>query len=266
MRRALSSTLACVALLAAGCAGGPESPGAAPKAAPPTASAAATTEADHTRTVRKSVEGLTTARTAYRWEVGKPGATYALTGEGGHDFARKRGSVVVNLEGAARFEEVFTPERLYIRGTAGEESVGWTFVDRAGVRSERILKAPGNDPEFLLRQVVLGQDYRRLAEDDVAGASATRYRGLLPQAALTLDMSAEARKKVEQMREMLGGSIPATADVWIDGRGRLLRLRLEMNIEGVVRSTTTLTLSAQGEPVTVRVPVGAVEADTSTLV
>ncbi|GGR36025.1 hypothetical protein GCM10010282_30560 [Streptomyces roseolus] len=172
----------------------------------------------------------------------------------------------MGLEDVARFEEVFTPERLYLRGTTTKESVDWTYVDRAGIKAERILKAPGNDPEFLMRQVLLGERYRRLAVEDVTGVSATRYQGTLTHAALTLDMSAEARKKADQMRDMLGGPIPATADVWIDQRGRLVRVRLRMDLEGLLKSTTTLSLTAQGEPVKVRVPVGAVEADTSSLV
>jgi predicted small lipoprotein YifL len=268
MRRALSSTFVCVALLTAGCAAkGPESPAAAAQATAPTKAAAATAEADHTRTVRAAVEGLTTARTAYRWEVGMPGSrTYALTGKGGHDFARKQGTLVVSLEDAARFEQVFTPQRLYVRGTTTTESADWMFVDRAGLKTERILKAPGNDPECLLRQVELGERYQRLTVDDVAGVSATRYRGELTQAALTLNMTTEARKKADQMRDMLGGTIPATADVWIDEQGRLVQLQLKMDIEGTILSTTTLTLTGQGEPVKVRVPADAAEADTSSLV
>ncbi len=273
MRRVLPSTLVCVALLTAGCAAKePASPAAAPSrtsaatttTASPSASASAV---DHVRTVRAAVEGLTTARTEYRWEVGQTGgSTYALTGEGGHDFARKRGTLVVGLEDAARFEQVFTPKRLYLRGATKAESVDWMYVDRAEVKAERILKAPGNDPEFLLRQVLLGERYRQLAVEDVDGVSATRYQGDLTHAALTLDMSAEARKKVDQIRDMLGGAIPATADVWLDGRGRLVRVRLRMDLEGMLRSTTTLTLTGQGEPVKVRVPADAVEAETSSLV
>ncbi|MFJ3906403.1 hypothetical protein [Streptomyces sp. NPDC090025] len=217
--------------------------------------------------MREAVTALTTARTAYRWEIGGPdGKTYAVTGKGSHDFARKQGTLAVGLEGAARFEQVFTPKRLYIRGTAGEESVGWTFVDRAGIKSERLLKAPGNDPEFLLRQAAMGEHYQRLQVEDVAGVSATRYRGDLTHAALTLDMSAESRKKTDQMRDLLGSSIPATVDVWIDDRGRLVQVQMKLDLQGTVQSTTTLTLNGQGEPVKVHVPAGAVEGTASSLV
>ncbi|MFF9473479.1 hypothetical protein ACF1E9_12755 [Streptomyces roseolus] len=279
MRRALPSTLVCVALLTVGCAArGPAGTAATPAAsttsttaatatATAAATATATADVDHLRTVRAAVEGLTTARTAYRWEVGQTGgSTYALTGEGGHDFARRRGTFAVGLEDVARFDQVFTPERLYVRGTTTKESVDWMYVDRAELKAERLLKAPGNDPEFLMRQVLLGERYRQLAEEDVAGAPVTRYQGALTHAALTLGMSADARKKVDQVRDMIGGPIPATADVWIDRRGRLVRVRLQMDLEGLLKSTTTLTLTAQGEPVKVRVPADAVEADASSLV
>ncbi|MER8043075.1 hypothetical protein [Streptomyces sp. NPDC094032] len=267
MRRSLSSALACLTLFTAGCAA--KAPAAAPKTTAPTASASAsaTAEADHARVVKAAVEGLTSARTAYRWEVGRPGdRAYAVTGKGGHDFRQKRGTLVVGIEDAARFEQVFTPERLYLRGGTKLESADWTFVDRSEMKAERLLKAPGNDPEFLLRQAVRAERYQRVGKEDLAGTSATRYRGELTHAALTLNMSADARKKVDQMRDMLGGAIPATADVWIDGRGRLAQVRLEMIIEGVIESTTTLTLTGQGEPVKVRVPAGAVAGAPSSLV
>ncbi|NML51711.1 hypothetical protein HHL19_22390 [Streptomyces sp. R302] len=206
-----------------------------------------------------------------RWEVGQTAArtrspASALTGEGAHDFARTRGTLVVGLEDAARFEQVFTAERLYVRGTTAKGSVDWMHVDRAGVKAERILKAPGNDPEFLLRQMLMGVRYRRLAAKDVDGVSATRYPGELTHAALALGMSPEARKKVDQMRDMTGGTIPATADVWLDRRGRLMRVRLQMDLEGMLLSTATLSPSGLGEPVQVRVPADAVEAETSSLV
>ncbi|GAA2248401.1 hypothetical protein GCM10010232_39690 [Streptomyces amakusaensis] len=263
MRRSLFSALACVALLTVGCAAkGPQS-----QAAAPAASASATAEPDRSQVVRAAVEGLTTSRTAYRWEVAQPGdRVYVLTGRGGHDFARKQGTLVVSFEDAARFEQVFTPERLYIRGGTKKGSVDWMSVDRSGVKTKQLLKAPGNDPEFLLRQVIQTERYQRIGVDDVAGTSATLYRGALTQEALTLNMSPEARKKTDRMRDMLDGSIPATSNVWIDEHGRLVQVRLEMNIEGAIRSTTTLTFTEQGEPVKVRVPTGATAADTSPLV
>ncbi|MFJ9432586.1 hypothetical protein ACIRQY_23410 [Streptomyces sp. NPDC101490] len=64
---------------------------------------------------------------------------------------------------------------------------------------------------------------------------------------------------------MTGGAIPATAKVWIDGRGHLTEVRLEMDVEATIRTTTTLTLVGRGEPMKVRVPADAAEADTSRL-
>ncbi|MFJ9434620.1 hypothetical protein ACIRQY_33885 [Streptomyces sp. NPDC101490] len=267
MRRALSSAVVCVALLTAGCATtGPDNPAAAPKSTAPTASASATAEADHSRTVRAAVEALATARTFYRWEAGQTGGkAYVLTGKGGHDFTRRQGTLEVRLEDVARVEHVFTPERLYLRTTTKKESADWMFTDRSGIKAERLLKTPGNDPEFLLRQVVKAERYRKIGTEKVAGASTTLYRGELTHAALTLDMSAEARKKTDQIRDMLGGTIPATAEVWIDGRGRLTQLRLEMDLKATMRTTTTLALVGHGEPLKVQIPTDAAEADASHL-
>ncbi|MER8236165.1 hypothetical protein [Streptomyces sp. NPDC094049] len=47
---------------------------------------------------------------------------------------------------------------------------------------------------------------------------------------------------------MTGGAIPATAEVWIDGPGCLTEVRLEMDVEATIRTTTTLTLVGQANP------------------
>ncbi|MFF9148237.1 hypothetical protein ACF1BN_25630 [Streptomyces sp. NPDC014861] len=281
MRRALAPTLVCAVLLTAGCAAkepastasAPAATDARPSAPTPTASdpagAAPATPApvDGTREVRAAVAGLGTARTAFRWQVGAPDkSTYALTGEGRHDFARKRGTLEVGLEDAARFELVFTPKHLYMRGTTQKESVDWMSTERAGIKAQRILKAPGNDPEYLVRQVAMGEKFERVGGEDVAGTPTTHYRGALPHRALTLNMTEEAREKTDQLRDMLDGTIPATAEAWIDDRGRLVRIRLGMRIDGTIASETTLTFTEPGRPVEVDVPAHSVDMPSSTMI
>ncbi|MGW6538524.1 hypothetical protein ACWGBV_20445 [Streptomyces sp. NPDC055051] len=286
MRRALAPTLVCAVLLTAGCAAKEtaSTPSAStgtdarPSAPTPTASApitearttaAPTTPApvDGTREVRAAVAGLGTARTAFRWQVGAPDkSTYALTGEGRHDFARKRGTLEVGLEDAARFELVFTPKHLYMRGTTQKESVDWMSTKRAGIKAQRILKAPGNDPEYLVRQVAMGEKFERVGREDVAGTPTTHYRGALPHRALTLNMTEEAREKTDQLRDMLDGTIPATAEAWIDDRGRLVRIRLGMRIDGTIASETTLTFTEPGRPVEVVVPAHSVDLPSSAMI
>lgn len=62
---------------------------------------------------------------------------------------------------------------------------------------------------------------------------------------------------------MMGGEIPATAEVWVDQRRRAVRIRLSLDIPGSVSSITTLTLTDLGRPVKVTVPTaeGTEESD-----
>ncbi|WP_318212339.1 MULTISPECIES: hypothetical protein [unclassified Streptomyces] len=273
MRRALLPALLCAALLTAGCATAEPGPGAAgtkagtTKAAP---SAVATTPADHTHAVRAAVAetGRTTARFSYRSEMGTASAPMVITTDGAHDFARDRGTLRTGLGTVARFEEVLTAKRIYLRGAAGDDTMPWSYVDRADVQARHALRAPGNDPEYTLRQAAMGERFARVGEEKLNGAPVTHYRGHLPHAALVLQMAEDRRALVDKMRELLGGPVPASADVWVDGRKRVVKVRLSLNVGGGMPiSVNTLTLTELGRPVKVTVPTAgeAVRSDGSLL-
>ncbi|MFD4583977.1 hypothetical protein [Streptomyces sp. NPDC058434] len=265
-RRALASTVLCTALLTTGCATAESgSTGAAP-----TAGATTTTPGvAPTRTVQAAVEatGRTTARTALRTELGTGAApAHVISGKGAYDFARDRGTVSVGLATAARFEEVFAGGRVYVRGDAGDETMPWSYVDRDEVEARHILRAPANDPGYTLRQAAMGEKFEQVGEENLSGTPVTRYRGLLTHEALTLKMTKESRAKTDRMRDLLGGRIPATVEVWVDERNRAVQMRLSMKIEGTVSSVSTLTLTEPGTPVKVVVPsADAAESDASLL-
>lgn len=130
----------------------------------------------------------------------------------------------------------------------------WSYVDRADVEARHTLRAPGNDPEYTLRQVAMSERFTRVGEEKLNGAPVTHYRGHLPHAALTLEMAEERRAMVDKLRTLLGGPLPASADVWVDGRKQVVKVRLSLNIEGVPTSVNTLTLTDLGKPVKVTVP------------
>jgi hypothetical protein len=80
-----------------------------------------------------------------------------------------------------------------------------------------------------------------------------RYRGILDHRTVTLRMAPDVRAKMDQARDALGSDLPVFADAWVDGRGRLVRIRMSVNMSGA-RSTLTMTLSDIGAPVRVTVP------------
>ncbi|MGW2304106.1 hypothetical protein [Streptomyces sp. NPDC001809] len=273
MRRALSSTVLCGVLLTAGCATGGSSgadAGPAPtvttRATPTPTPGVAASQAVRTAL---AATGRTSARTAVRTELGRgSGPAYVLSGTGVHDFAEDRGSVSIGLADAARFDEVFADGRVYVRGKAGGESMPWSYVDRADAEARHMLRAPANDPEYTLRQASMGERFERIGEigeEKLDGVAVTRYRGLLPHSALTLEMGEETRAKADVLRTYFGGRIPVTVDVWVDGRERAVRVRLSTTIKNVMSSVTTLTLTELGRPVKVVVPTGAAASDASVL-
>ncbi|MFE6709613.1 hypothetical protein [Streptomyces sp. NPDC057695] len=274
MRRALSSFVVCGVLLTTGCAtGGSGDAGAGPAPvvttrATPAATPTPTPGVAASQAVRDALAatGRTSARTAVRTELGRgSGPAYVLSGAGVHDFAGDRGSVSVGLADAVRFDEVFADGRVYVRGEAGGESMPWSYVDRADAKARHMLRAPANDPEYTLRQASMGERFQRIGEEKLRGAAVTRYRGLLPHRALTLEMGEETRVKADTLRTYFGGRIPVTVDVWVDGRERAVRVRLSMTVKDVMSAVTTLTLTELGRPVKVVVPAGATASDASVL-
>ncbi|TXS32903.1 hypothetical protein EAO70_00210 [Streptomyces sp. adm13(2018)] len=173
--------------------------------------------------------------------------------------------VSVGLADAVRFDEVFADGRVYVRGKAGGESMPWSYADRADAEARHMLRAPANDPEYTLRQASMGERSERVGEEKPGGAAVTRYRGLLPHSALTLEMGEETRAEADTLRTYFGGGIPVTVDVWVDGRERAIGVRLSMTVKDVMSSVTTLTLTELGRPVRVVVPAGASASGASVL-
>ncbi|RPK54605.1 hypothetical protein EES43_28955 [Streptomyces sp. ADI96-02] len=258
--------MACVAAaLSSGCA--QQTSESEAQAAGNGSAAAASPYANYTQAVRAAVQKTreTSARTVMKTEMGTtPGEpTHTITAKGAHDFARNSGTVNSKVEDVAEFDLVLTPERIYVRGTAGTETVPWSYTGRADAKVQHALRAPGNDPAHLLRQASMSSEYDRFGTETVAGTATTRYHAPLSHKALVLNMSKEMLGKSEQLRDMLGGEIPATADVWVDKQQRAVQIRLSMNIPGAVSSTTTLTLTDLGRAVKVTVPTaeGALDSD-----
>ncbi|GGS52322.1 hypothetical protein GCM10010221_59240 [Streptomyces parvus] len=247
--------LVCAAALSSGCAQQtPES-----KARPASnGGEAASPSANYTQMVHAAVQETlgSSARTVMKTEMGtSPGEpTYTITAKGAHDFARNSGNVTAKVGDVAEFDQVLTDDRIYVRGGTGTETMPWSYTDRADAKVQHMLRPPGNDAAHLLQQASMSSGYERFGTEKVAGAATTRYSAPLSHKALAFNMTKEARGKSDQLRDMMGGEIPVTTDVWVDGEGRAVRVRLSLDIPGSVSSTTTLTLSDLGLAVKITVP------------
>ncbi|MFD3440324.1 hypothetical protein ACFWU3_22755 [Streptomyces sp. NPDC058685] len=89
-------------------------------------------------------------------------------------------------------------------------------------------------------------------KEQVNGAPAVHYRGTIDHATATLGMTAETKHGLADLREKLGEDVPVYADVWVDGKGRAVQVRL--SCFGGMKAMTTMTLSDFGTSVEAEAP------------
>ncbi|WP_225850647.1 hypothetical protein [Streptomyces sp. HPF1205] len=235
----------------AGCAGG--SHDAPQEATAPPVSAA------YQDAVRSAVAASrnTSARITYTIVTTGQGATYTLTVSGSFDMASDTGALTVRFPGGAvdRMDEVFAGATVYLRayGVLGQK---WAKAAYDQVEAHSLLRAPANDPEFVLQQIAAMDQVSKATPATIDGVHTTHYTGALGLAPLTLRMAASERQELTAMKDALG-SMAADAEVWVDPAGRVVRTRTSYYLQNT-SVTATMTLSDAGQPVTVTVPTAAV--------
>lgn len=236
---------AVVALLCVGCAAADEDKSASALPAPDPGSLVR-------KAVGKAREG--TARIDETIELAAGGNEYRIGIAGGFDFGADRGHLTVDPPwGTARTDEVFADGKVYATGSEGIAASTWASVSREDAEVHYLLRAPLNDPEHVLRQVSAMRQVSAEGRETVHGVRATHYRGTVDHRTLTLRMAADVRKQMDGARHRLGADLPVFADAWVDGRGRLVRTRLAINLAGT-EATATMNLTDLGRPVRVTVP------------
>ncbi|GHA06791.1 putative lipoprotein [Streptomyces tauricus] len=180
--------------------------------------------------------------------------TYVFAIGGAFDLAGDRGRLTVNLEdsGMDPVEEVFVGDTVYVRGSRAVGEDTWAAADRSEALTRYFLRSPLNDPEHLLRQMKAMRQVSNEGEEQVNDAPAVHYRGTIDHATATLRMTAKTKQGLDEVREKLGDDVPVYADVWVDGKGRAVQVRL--SYFGGMKAVTTLTLSDFGTPVKAGAP------------
>jgi hypothetical protein len=236
-------------LLCAGCSGA-----SGDDATDPAGSASAPS-ADHGPAIRAAVAatGKSTARIDEQIELRDGATTYKISVTGSFDLAKDKGRLSVDFPGGgiSHLDEIFAGDTVYLRGVQGFEDQ-WGAMARDKAEAHYALRAPLNDPEHVLRQVAAMRKASKVGMEEVNGAPAVHYRGMLDHATLTLRMAPKARAIAEKMRDALGSEIPVFADAWVDASGRLVRARLSLT--SMTSVTATVTLSDLGKPVTADAP------------
>ncbi|MFD0277855.1 hypothetical protein ACFVHB_28650 [Kitasatospora sp. NPDC127111] len=246
----------------------PASATTAPSATAASATAGAATgtptpAADHARAVRAAAEatGRTSARVDQNVELTDGETTYHLTVAGDFDLAADRGQLGVDLPGGgiSHVDEIFADGQVYVRGSAGLPKGTWGAIDRERTVAHALLRAPVNDPEHFLQQIATLTRVTRGAEEDVNGVRAARYSGFLSDEAVTLRLTPEVRGKTEQFRAVSGTGVQIPAEVWVDAEGRVVKVRLVLDMNPV-RSVTTVSFTQLGKPVKVSAPAAGITA------
>lgn len=251
MRTALpfAAVIASIVVCAGCVASGPEDGGSAREEAEAAVDAAEVVREAITATRR------TSAHTEQTVDTSGDGQEFRFTVNGGFDFARDRGALSGRLQQQPDlpFEQILADDNVYVRDASGLDAKDWGVMPRTKAESHYALRAPVNDPEYLLQQISRIHNVSDIGTKTVGGVRMTRYRGMLNHAALTYRMASDVRSKVGQARKLLEDDLPVFAEVWVDPQGKVSRTRTELNLGGV-QMTMTMTLSDLGVPVEVKVP------------
>ncbi|WP_181794950.1 hypothetical protein [Streptomyces sp. WELS2] len=189
------------------------------------------------------------------------GQDFTITVKGAFDMKADRGSLKVSLthagaspDAAVRLDEIFHGSTVSFR--MPEEmngDTGWRSTSRDEAEVHALLRAPLNDPEFVLRQVSMAHSLTAAGEEKVNGVPARHYTGKLDHKPLLLRMVKERREKAEEAMAMTGDELPATADVWVTKEGLITRALLACDLGGM-KVSSTMNLTDVGKPVTVASP------------
>lgn len=192
------------------------------------------------------------------------GSSNTLTVTGAFDMARDKGALTVRLPGGGidHMDEVFDGATVYLRGLSnlGQK---WAETVRAESVVHYLLRAPLNDPEFVLQQIAEMDQVSRATPARIDGASATHYSGTLGLDPLTMRMPASMRQQIATLKDV-GGALVADADVWVDTAGRVVRTHTSFKLQNM-SVTATMTLSDIGRPVTVPRPTAAAVAPAASI-
>ncbi|MER7176519.1 hypothetical protein [Streptomyces mesophilus] len=250
MRRQLALAAAAL-MLCAGCSAGDSGAGTGGERSDRTGEP---TAADQ---VRRAIDelGRGAAGIDQVMELGDAEKTYELTVQGAFDFGADRGRLAADLSGVdiAHVDQMFVGGKVYVKPVAGLKPDRWGVVGRADVHANHLLRAPLNDPEHVLAQLDRMKEVSAEGEETIRGVRAVRYAGVLDHETVTLRGSETMRDQMGKARELLGDDFPVFADVWIDGRGRLVRSVLRMTMQDIT-STVTTDYAALTKPVDVAAP------------
>ncbi|MFK4227737.1 hypothetical protein [Streptomyces sp. NPDC019890] len=206
--------------------------------------------------------GSSRARTSMETATG--GTRVTIRGEGGYDFRRRMGQLVVVLPkdpaGADEHSpvtELLAPGALYMKNRgAGVPADKWVRVDTTTLEDGNLVTGGATDPLAAAELLRSAEGVTYVGDERLAGTTVRHYRG-------TTDIAQAARVAEPHARATLAAAAKGFAkdivpfDAYLDEQGRLRKVRHRFsftNERGTVAVTSTTLLYDFGAPIVVRLP------------
>ncbi|MEV7614496.1 hypothetical protein [Streptomyces sp. NPDC089799] len=232
--------------------------------------AEASVQTDGTAAVRGAAdvlarEGSARARTAMEMATG--GTRVTIRGEGGVDFRKQMGQLLVMLPadvtgkpGHRPITELLTPGALYMKNRgAGVPDDKWVRVDTTTLADGNLVTGGATDPLAAAELLRAAEQVTYVGETDLSGTKVRHYRGVTDIGRAARSASPHVRGALEAAAK--GFSKDAVPfDVYLDEEGRLRKVRHRFSYvndglnSGTVDVSSTTLLYGFGTPVTVVLP------------
>lgn len=205
--------------------------------------------------------GSAQARTAMEMATG--GTRITIRGEGGVDFKKRMGQLLVMLPadvtgkpGHRPITELLTPGALYMKNRgAGVPADKWVRVDTTTLADGNLVTGGATDPITAAELLRGAQGVTYVGETDLSGTKVRHYQG-------TTDIGRAARSASPDVRGALEAAAKGFSndavpfDAYLDHEGRLRKVRHRFSYvnNGVIDVSSTTLLYGFGAPVTVVLP------------
>ncbi|KUJ70000.1 hypothetical protein ACZ90_06445 [Streptomyces albus subsp. albus] len=209
--------------------------------------------------------GRTSAKVTERIEVNSSRGGFKLTVSGPFDMARDTGKLSARLPGGAidHMDEVFAGGKVYLQPLGNIDKKKWAVIQRDKTQAHYLLRAPVNDPEYVLKQISTLRKVRKSGTEKIGGRATTHYTGTLDHNTLSMRVEPTTLSKIDAIRGKRGKDLPVTGDAWVDGEGRISRVRITSTMGGTT-VRITMDLADYGTPVRVAAPEKSATVPTET--
>ncbi|MEU3726115.1 hypothetical protein [Streptomyces sp. NPDC031705] len=264
---AVCAAVAVAALSACGAASGTGTgPGGGPDGGSRGGSGDDRPPGDPAAAVRGAADALTaagSARTRTAMEMATGGTRVTIRGEGGVDFRKRMGQLLVMLPADVKGQpehrpitELLVPGALYMKNRgAGVPDDKWVRLDTAALSDGNLVTGGATDPVAAAELLRGAQEVTYVGETEVAGTRVRHYRGTADIARAAKSASPGVKGALEAAAKGFSkDSVPFDAYLDEEGRLRKVQHRFTYAKNGVIDVSSTTLLYGFGTPVTVVLP------------